>query len=359
MAKDYYQILGVSKSSSKEEIKKAFRKLAHEYHPDKKGGNESKFKEVNEAYSVLSDDAKRSQYDKYGSNFSNGGASGFNQGDFSGFDFSGFTQGGNGGVEFDIGDIFGEFFGGGRRGGHSTRGRDISMDIEISFEESIFGIEKEILLNKVAECSVCGGNGAKKGSSFDTCTVCNGKGKIHEVRRSIIGSFSTTRVCDGCGGSGKVPKEKCDTCKGRGVLQREYAVKVHIPPGIESGEMLRLSGQGEAVRGGVSGDLYIKVHVRKHPIFRKEGNNLITELAVKLSDAILGATYSLKTLDGEINLKIPEGISHGEVLRIKGKGVPHNNARRGDIFVVVKIEIPKKPSREVKKLVEELRNKGV
>jgi molecular chaperone DnaJ len=360
MAKDYYSILGVQKNASKDEIKKAFRKLAHEHHPDKKGGNEAKFKEVNEAYSVLNDDTKRSQYDTFGSGFqgSTGGA-GFNPNDFGGFDFSQFNQGGSGnGVEFDLGDIFGDFFGG-RQGRQQRRGRDISMDIEISFKESIFGVEREILLNKVATCDVCGGNGAKKGSSMDTCSVCNGKGKVHEVRRSIIGSFSTTRTCDNCHGTGKVPKEKCETCKGQGVLKRDQTIRVRIPAGIDDGEMVRLASQGESVTQGTAGDLYIKVHVTKHSQLRKEGSNLVMSLKIKLTDAILGVQYPIKTLDGDIVLKIPEGISYREVLRVKGKGVPTSSSRRGDLLVQITFDIPRKPNSEVKKLIEELRKKGV
>ncbi len=359
MAKDYYQILGVDKKASKEEIKKAFRKLAHEFHPDKKGGNESKFKEVNEAYSVLSDDSKRSQYDAYGNAFTgNGGASGgFNPNDFVDFDFSQFTKGG-GGVEFDLGDIFGDFFGGSSRT-KVKRGRDISLDITISFDESVFGVERKVLLHKVAGCPTCTGSGAKPGSEMETCKTCNGNGKIREVRRSVIGSFSSVRTCDDCNGTGKVPKEKCETCHGKGVLKRDQEIQVRIPVGIENGEVVRLSGMGEAVAGGTAGDLYIKIHVEKHPVFHKEGNDLVMSLRIKLSDALLGAEFPIKTLDGEIKIKVPEGITFGEILRVKGKGVPNRNNRRGDLLVKIIIDLPKKLSRDVKKTIEDLRSKGV
>lgn len=355
MGKDYYKILGIDKSASKDDIKKAFRKLAHEYHPDKKGGDEAKFKEINEAYTVLSDDTKRSQYDTYGSNFSNQNGGGF-QGDFGGFDFSQYTNG-NGNFEFDLGDIFGDIFGG--RGRERTRrGNDISIDIEISFEEAVFGVEKKILLNKISTCASCEGTGAKKGSGFDTCKTCDGKGKVTEIKRSIIGSFQTVRTCDTCHGQGKIPKEKCETCKGKGTLKRDQEMYVKIPAGIEDGETLRLTGAGEAVTGGLTGDLYIKIHVKPHAIYKREGANLVTNVRIKLSDSLLGTEYNLETLDGVIKLKIPEGINFGEILRVKGKGVPYGN-KRGDILVKIVIEMPKKISKDVRKLIEELKQKGV
>lgn len=358
MAKNYYDILGVPKNASKEDIKKAFRKLAHEYHPDKKGGNEEKFKEVNEAYSILSDDSKRAQYDTYGSGFQSGGNSGFNPNDFSGFDFSQFTQGNGQGFEFDLGDIFGDFFGN-RQTKRTPRGKDISMDVEISFEESVFGAEKDIKLHTAIKCELCNGSGTKKGTSFDTCTICNGKGKIQEIRRSIIGSFSTVRTCEECLGTGKIPKEKCSTCKGKGILKKDRIIKVRIPAGIENGEIVRVHEMGEAIQAGNSGDLYIKVHVKEHPLFEKEGINLVMNLSIKVSDAILGKEIPIQTLDGTINLKIPEGTQFGEILRIKGKGIPYGTNNRGDLLIRVIIDIPKKTSRDVKKIVEDLREKGV
>lgn len=368
--KDYYQILGVDKKASKEDIKKAFRKLAHQYHPDKKDGNTEKFKEVNEAYSVLSDENKRAQYDTYGQTFTNGnnaGAGGF--GGFSGNweDFvkqSGFSaQGGpSSGWDFsaegfDLGDIFGEFFGG--RRGRSKRGRDISIDIELSFAESIFGTERNILLNKVSVCTTCNGSGGKKGTETITCEVCNGKGRIREVKRSILGSIEIAKNCENCGGSGKVPKEKCDTCNGAGILKKEEEIKVKIPSGIDDGEMIRLSGAGEAVKGGQHGDLYIKTHVKKHKNFRKEGDDLVMNLEIKLSDALLGAEYEIETLDGLSKLKIPEGVNTGDVLLIKDKGVPKQGKNRGDILVKIKVAIPKKLSKSAKEAVEKLKKEGV
>ncbi len=362
MSKDYYKILGIDKNASQDEIKKAFRKLAHEHHPDKQGGNDAKFKEANEAYSVLGDEKKRAQYDQFGSAGPNmggfGGQGGFNPNDF-GFDFSGFQGGfGNGGVEFDLGSIFGDIFGGGGRQ-RTKRGSDISVDLQISFEESVFGVEKLIVINKTSACEECGGNGAKKGSKLRTCHTCNGKGKVTEIKRSIIGSFQATRTCETCHGTGKEPEEKCPVCKGSGIHRRNQELKVKIPAGINDGEMVRLSGAGEAVSGGQSGDLYIKIHVKEHPIWVKEGDNLIMELDVKLSDALIGTETVLKTLDGDIVLKIPEGINHGEILRVKGKGVPASKSHRGDILVKINVVMPRRLSKEAKKAIEILKKEGI
>ncbi|MES3004688.1 MAG: molecular chaperone DnaJ [Patescibacteria group bacterium] len=354
--KNYYEILGVDKKASKDEIKKAFRTLAHKHHPDKKSGDDAKFKEINEAYSILSDDKKRQQYDTYGSAGPSGGFGGGNGG-FDGFDFSQFTQGGNGGFEFDFGDIFGDVFGGGRKQ-QQKRGRDISVDIELSFDEAVFGVERTVLINKVSKCATCTGTGAEKGTAMDTCGKCNGKGSIREVKRTFFGQFESTSVCDVCNGLGKVPKVKCKDCHGHGVLKKESEIKIKIPPGIENGEMMRLSGAGEAVAQGIPGDLYIKVHVKKHPHFKKDGFNLVMDLPVKLTDALLGATVSLDTLDGQIDLKVPEGVSHGEILRVKGKGIPFEKGSRGDILIRVAILLPKKLSKSAKKAIEDLKNEG-
>lgn len=359
MAKDYYKILGIEKGASKDEIKKAFRKLAHEFHPDKKGGNEEKFKEVNEAYSILSDDSKRAQYDQFGQYTGAGGqAGGFNWNDFAGqggFDFSGFNQGGFG-QGFDFSEIFGDFFGGGRS--RAKRGRDISIDLELSFEDAIFGVERNVVINKISTCNVCSGTGAKKGSETVTCGTCNGKGKLREMKRTIFGSIEVSHTCETCYGSGKVPKEKCDFCGGVGVLKKEEEVRIKVPSGIDNGEMIRLTGAGEAVKGGQAGDLYIKVHVRSHKIFRKEGNDLIMNLEVRLSDAILGADYPVETLDGRAVLKIPEGTNTGDILRIKSKGVPSGRSR-GDILAIVKVLIPKKLSKSAKEAVSKLKEEGL
>jgi len=363
MSKDYYKILGVDKSASKEDIKKAFRKLAHEHHPDK-GGNAEKFKEASEAYSVLSDDQKRSQYDTYGSagpsGFGGGqqyqGQSGF--GGFEGFDFSGFQNGQN--VDFDLGDIFGDFFGG-RSSGRKAhkKGRDISIDLELSFSESIFGVEKTIRLTKNSKCKVCNGTGAEVGTGMQTCTNCGGAGKIRETKRSFFGPIVTEKICEVCDGSGEIPKHKCSTCHGSGIVKKEESFTVNIPADIDDGESVRLTGAGESLKGGNPGDLYIKIRVKKDNLFKKDGKNLITELNIKLTDAVLGAKYSLKTLDGDIELKIPEGAEFGQILRIRGKGIPISHDKRGDLLVKLNIKIPTRLSKQAKKDFEDLRGEGI
>lgn len=356
--KDYYQILGVEKGASEDDIKKAFRSLAHKYHPDKKGGDEAKFKEVSEAYAVLSDSKKRAQYDQYGA-YTAGGQSG----GFGGFDFSDFArnfqgaEGFNGqGVEFDLGDIFGDFFGGGRK---SRRGRDISMDVEILFRDAIFGTERRILVTKTALCDSCTGSGAKKGTSMATCASCNGKGQIRESRNTFFGNFATTRTCPTCKGRGETPKEACPECRGEGALRKQEEVHVIIPGGVEDGEMIRMPGRGEALPGAQAGDLYIKIHVRADKLFTRDGNNLVTALTIKLTDALLGAEYQLQTLDGDTTLTVPQGVTQGEFLRIRGRGVPHGRGSRGDLLVRVDIEFPKKLSRAAKEAVEKLRSEGL
>jgi len=364
MSKDYYKTLGVDKSASQEDIKKAFRKLAHEHHPDK-GGNAEKFKEASEAYSVLSDDKKRAQYDTYGS-AGPAGTGGFNGGQyqgqggfggFEGFDFSGFNGQGAEGFDFDLGDMFGDFFGGGRK--KQKKGRDITVDMELSFQESVFGAAKKIRLTKTSKCGSCGGTGAEKGSQMETCPICSGRGKIQEVKKSIFGNFMTERVCDNCSGTGKIPKVKCSTCRGYGILKKDEEYEVKIPADIDDGETIRLTGAGEAIKDGSSGDLYIRIRVKKNPLFEKEGKNLITELNIKLTDSILGAKYNLETLDGMIELKIPEGIAYGEILRVKGKGIPKENGGRGDLLVKINIKTPHHISKQAKKIFEELKNEGI
>lgn len=352
--KDYYSILGVAKSASDEDIKKAFRALAHKYHPDKKGGDEQKFKEASEAYAVLSDTKKRAEYDTYGRTFS-GGAAG---GGFGGFDFSNFEGFQNGqGVEFDLGDIFGDVFGGGGR--RARRGRDISIDVEIPFRDAIFGTERRMLISKLAQCDTCTGTGAKKGSGHITCTACNGKGQIKESRSTFFGTFTSARACPTCKGRGEVPKEICSNCQGDGVLKKQEEVHVVIPAGAENGEMIRMPGRGEAASGVPAGDLYVKIHVRQDKLFTRDGMNLVTALSIKLTDALLGAEYRIHTLDGETPLAIPQGVSQGEFLRIRGKGVPSPRGTRGDLLVRVDIEFPKKLSKKAKDAIENLRKEGI
>ncbi len=354
--RNYYDILGVQKNASKEEIKKAFHKLAHKYHPDKTSGDADKFKEVSEAYSILSDDKKRAEFDSYGRVFSDGaGPGGF--GGAGGFDFSQFGDAfGQGFGGFDFGDIFGDVFAGAPR---QRRGRDISIDLELSFRESIFGAKRTVLLAKTAQCETCRGSGAAPGSAMATCKYCNGSGKIHETNNSFFGTITMQSPCRHCHATGKVPEEKCHTCRGDGVYKKQEEIDIVVPAGIEAGEMIRLTGAGEAVQGGSSGDLYVKVHVQPDPRFKKDGPNLMTDLSVKLSDALLGTEYKVQTLDGDEVVSIPQGVTHGELLKIKGKGVPGAHGKRGDLFVRVKITLPQKLSRTAKNLVEKLKEEGI
>jgi len=363
MAKDYYETLGVQKGASKDELKKAYHKLAHKYHPDKNKGDDSKFKEVNQAYQTLSDDQKRAQYDRFGSEgpqgFGGGQHQGYQQGGFGGFDFTGQ----NGGMEFDmgdLGDIFGDFFGGGmRQKQNARRGRDIQTEITLSFEESIFGVTRKIFLNKQSVCDICKGTGGKPGSKINICKTCNGQGKVQEIKRSILGNFSSIKTCETCHGTGKVPSEKCDKCRGAGVYKKDEEINVSIPSGVNNAEMLRMNGAGEAVQGGSSGDLYIKVHVKPHAIFKRDGLNLTMDLPIKLTDALTGMTYNLKTLEGNIiEVKIPEGINNGELLRVKGKGVPQGHSR-GDIILHIIVKMPTKLSRNAREIIDKLKAEGL
>ncbi len=355
--KDYYAILGLEKGASKEEVKKAFRKLAAQYHPDKKTGDEEKYKEITEAYAVLGDDKKKAEYDNYGHAFS-GGAAGPGAG-FSWADFA--TQGGFGNgqsFEFDLNDIFENFGFGGARPQRQTRGRDISIEINLSFKEAVFGTERSVLITKNMLCEQCSGTGAKTGAGMTACVTCGGNGKIRETRQSIMGSFTTVRECSVCHGRGEVPKERCGHCAGTGITRRQEEIKFKVPAGIEDGEVIRMPGRGEAMPHGQPGDLYIKVQVEAHPTIKRDGTTLIINLPVRLSDALLGGTHSVETLDGTIEVKIPAGISHGESLRVKGKGVPSDRAR-GDLLIKVSVALPKKLSKKAEQLITELREEGV
>lgn len=369
MKKDYYEILGVGKSASKDEIKKAFYKLAHKHHPDKKGGNEAKFKEANEAYQTLSDDTKRSKYDQFGAGFENmntGGGNGYQQqGGFGGFDFSGFQGGQGQGQDFDFGnlnDIFSDFFtGGGMGGGRNEvrRGRDISTEIGISFSDSIFGITRKVLITKTSNCNICGGSGSKAGIKMQTCKTCNGQGHIREAKRTILGTISSTKICNECLGTGQVPKEVCSHCKGQGVLRQEEEISIIIPAGIRNGEMIRMTGLGEAVKNGTAGDLYIKINVAPHSVFKRDGNDLVMNLNLKLTEALLGMEYPIETLDGGITVTIPEGVSINEVLRVRGKGVPISKTKRGDLLIKLNIKLPSKISRKSREIIEQLKKEGI
>lgn len=371
MSKDYYKTLGVDKSASQDEIKKAFRKLAHEHHPDKQGGNAEKFKEASEAYGVLGDAEKRKQYDQFGSGGPGGfGGQGGGFSGFEGFDFSGFGQQGNGqGFEFDLGDIFGSMFGGGGRGrggsggrGRAPRGQDIQVDVTLSFKDSIFGLDKEITISKHAKCSHCKGNRAEPGTNLKTCKTCNGQGRVIRQQRSILGMIENEVMCDECEGTGKIPETKCKTCKGKGVEMKKETINIVIPPGIENGESLRVRGSGEAIANGESGDLYIKIYVKADSRFRKQGYDLYADLPIGVATATLGGQADFENLDEKLTVKIPEGIQHGEILRIRNKGVPHSRSgshaaeiKRGELMLRVLVKVPTKLSKEQKQLFEKLK----
>lgn len=355
MAKNYYDVLGVDKGAKKEDIKKAFYKLASKYHPDK-GGDESKFKEVNEAYQVLSDDKKRKEYDTYGQTFNGQGPMG-GAGGFGGFNAQDF-----GDMQFDfgdLGDMFGDIFGGGAA--RTKRGRDISLEIDVTFKEAVFGTERNVLINKVGTCDVCSGTGAKKGTEMVTCTTCNGQGKVHDVKRTFMGNFQTVKTCETCHGKGKMPKEKCHECRGAGVLHKREEIHIEVPAGISNGEMIRMTGQGEAVAGGQTGDLYIKINVQGDKVWKREGNDLTIKHSIKLTDALLGVKQTIEGLDGAIEIDVPAGVSAGEVLRVKSRGVPHvhEKNKRGDVLVKLDIAMPKKLSKKAMALVEGLQGEGL
>lgn len=361
MAKDYYKILGVEKNASPEEIKKAFRKLAHQHHPDKKGGDEAKFKEINEAFQVLGNEEKRKQYDQFGADFEQQGGFGGGAG-WEDFMRAARGQGGfQNGAQFDFGggfgDIFSDFFGGG--GSHSTqkRGNDIQIDVELTFREAVFGIEKEINLTKRNACAVCSGSGAEPGSGHKKCATCGGQGQMRRTQQTILGAMQTVVTCHDCHGAGNVAEKKCQHCNGAAVERSSSHYNVRIPAGIDDGGTIRLSGKGEhAGAGGVAGDLYVRVRVRPDKIFRREGYDIFTEAHISFPQATLGDTVEIVTIDGDKKLAIPEGTQSQQQFRLRGLGVPElNGNRRGDHYVTVVVDVPKKLSRAAKKLIEELK----
>lgn len=370
--KDYYKILGVEKSASQEEIKKAFRKLALEHHPDKNGGKDDQFKEINQAYSTLSDVKKRQHYDRFGSegpSQSAGAGQAGGQG-FGGFDFSGgfggFSQGQGDGVEFDLGDIFGSMFGGGGRsaGRARSRGADIAVDVTLSFKESALGVDKAIEYTRHNTCTTCKGTKAEPGSDFKTCDTCKGKGHLTRVQRSIFGNMEQQVVCDVCAGAGKIPVKLCHTCKGSGITKQKEHITVHIPAGINSGESLRVHGRGEVESGAqnVAGDLYIRVHVKADAVFKKEKSIVYMTQTIPLSIALGGGDVVINSFDQKFTLEIPTGIGTGDVLRAREKGGAIDSSRggtkRGDLLITIKVDMPKKISTEVKHAIESLKKAG-
>ncbi len=362
MAKDFYEILGVNKSANADEIKRAYRKKAHEYHPDKGVGNEEKFKEVNEAYQVLSSSDKRSQYDQFGQTYEqaqrNGGAGpgGFGGNPFGeGYDFSGFGQGGN--VKFDLGDIFGDIFGGRQeRQSRRTRGVDLEMPVTISFQEAVFGIEKELQLEKKDTCPTCKGNGAEVGTKIVTCSKCHGQGQIITMRRTIFGQMQSATTCDKCDGDGKIPEVPCKQCSGAGILRQSKTLQVKIPAGIDNGQRIRISKEGEiGYKGSNPGDLYLNIKVKPHAEFKRSGQDLLKDLPVSFTQAALGAKINFSTLDGDIELKVPTGTQSGTVLKVSGKGAPFiNSGKRGDLLITIRVVVPGKLSKKETDLLKEL-----
>ena len=352
--RDYYDVLGVGKSADATEIKKAYRKLAMKYHPDKNPGDkeaEEKFKEINEAYEVLSDETKRNNYDQFGHEGVNGqgfgGAGGFGGQGFGGFD--------------DIfGDIFGDMFGGGFGGGRPRRrgperGADIRQRINISFEEAAFGKEVKVKINRSEECDECHGSGAKPGTSKKTCPTCNGSGQVQSVQRTPFGNIASTRTCATCNGEGEVIDSPCSKCHGKGSIRKTKTIEVDIPAGIDEGQMIKLSGQGElGTRGGPRGDLYIEVSVNVHQLFTREGYDVYLEMPITFAQATLGDEIQVPTLDGKVQYQVPEGTQTGTVFRLKGKGIPKLRSNvRGDQYVKVTVEIPKKLNDKQKELVRQ------
>jgi len=374
MNKDYYKILGVSQNASKEEIKRAYRKLAHQYHPDKRGGDEKKFKEINEAYQVLSDDRKRAQYDQfsaYDGSSPFGGQTAWGWKDFSGGGginiedlFRGFSERGKTAEDFNfsgLGDIFGDIFGESRtRRRYKKKAKDIVIDLELTLEDIYQGLTKEIKLRKLVVCPNCGGSGGEPGSAMKKCAVCGGGGEIHQTQRTFFGSFSRVTTCSNCQGEGEIPEKTCSKCRGRGVIKDIKTITINIPPGVDDGQIIKLEGQGEAgKKGELSGDLYIRIHLKKHKEFVKKGDDIYYELPISFTQAALGDKIEIPTLEKRVKLKIPAGIQSGKLLRIRGRGLPRSDGERGDQFVKIQIETPKKLSQKVKKLLKELKEEGL
>ncbi len=344
--RDYYEVLGISRDASAEEIKKAFRKLAFQYHPDrnKEDGAADKFKEVNEAYEVLSDADKRSAYDRFGHDAANG-QNPFGRG-FEGFDMGGF------------GDIFEAFFGGSGNARRQTvrRGADLRYRVSLSFEEAALGVEKELEISRTEVCEVCHGTRSEPGSQPQRCPSCDGTGEVRRVQRSLFGQFINTAVCSQCQGEGTIVSDPCKNCKGSGYTKQKRKVSVKIPAGVDNDNVVRLSGEGHAgQRGGPAGNLLVEVVVARHEFFEREGDNVIYELPVNVAQAALGTEVEVPTLHGPQKVKVPSGSQTGRVFRLKGTGIPHlRSFGKGDQLVVLRVETPEKLTREQKKLFEEL-----
>lgn len=365
MAANYYDLLGVSKNASADEIKKAFRTKAHQFHPDKSSGDAEKFKEVNEAYQVLSDAEKRQQYDQYGQTFDQARRQG---GGPAGAGFGGFGQSGGsytGSADFgDLGDIFGDLFGfggGGRRSPRPSRGSDIQATITIPFRTAAFGGEEQLQLRRHVSCSRCHGHGAEPGTSAETCGTCQGRGQVQTVQQTILGAMQSVQTCPNCRGEGKIIKSKCIRCHGQGREEKTETLTVKIPSGIAAGQRIKLSGKGEAgLRGQPAGDLYLEIAIARHATFTREDDDVLVTTSIPLTVAALGGTVEVETLDGPLTMKIPAGTPSGKVFLLKAKGIPHLRGRgRGDQRVTVEVEIPNRLSAKAKKLLKELQDEGV
>ncbi len=338
--RDYYEVLGLSKGASDDEIKKSYRKLAKQYHPDLHPGDaeaEKNFKEVNEAYSVLSDADKKAKYDQYGHAAFDPGAGG-------GSGFGGF--GGFGGMDFDVGDIFSSFFGGGggtRRSNGPVQGNDREARVTLTFEEAAFGVKKEIIYNRVEKCQSCEGSGAEKGTTPKTCPKCNGTGSVRVQQRTPFGMMQSTRPCQECHGSGKIIEKPCSDCRGSGTTVKRKTLEVNIPAGIDDGQEIVARGQGDAGKnGGLNGDLYINVHVKEHSVFVREGSDIYCDVPITFVEAALGATIKVPTLEGDVDYEIPEGTQTGTRFTLREKGMPSvNGKRRGNLTFRVIVDVPK------------------
>lgn len=343
--RDYYEILGVSRSADKDEIRSAYRRLARQHHPDvnKNPDAESKFKEINEAYHVLSDDQKRSMYDRYGHE-------GINQADMAGFGFGGFG---------DLGDIFEEMFGFGTRATGRQgprRGADLRYDMQISFEEAVFGVEKEVELNRREVCPTCNGSGAEPGTTPVRCPECNGTGQVRRTQQSIFGAFVNVSTCPRCGGAGEIITTPCSTCHGTQTIERSRKLSINVPAGVDDGTRIRITGEGEAgTYGGPAGNLYVVLHVKPHKYFERRENDILLNININISQAALGDQITVPILDGEDKLNIPAGTQTGSVFRLKGAGVPRlNRGGRGDQLVIVNVVIPTNLDANQKHLLAEL-----
>jgi molecular chaperone DnaJ len=353
--RDYYEVLGVAKGASADEIKKAFRRLAVQYHPDKEGGDEAKFKEVSEAYEVLKDSGKRQRYDQFG----HAGVGGSSGGGAGGNPFEGFGgQGQN--INFDfgdlgLGDIFSSFFGGGgqRRGARETRGRDVEASVEISFEDAVFGTEVDLTLNLEDTCEHCKGTTAEPGYELKTCDQCGGSGQVVQVMRTIFGDIQQAAVCPKCHGAGKIPEKACTVCPGKGTKTSKQIIGLKIPAGIDDGATIRLREHGEAIANGPKGDLYVNVRVKPHKQFTREGDLILSEEHVDMVSAALGTEIDVATVDGPVKMKVPAGTQSGTDFKLSNHGVTHlRGSGRGAHIVTLVVDTPTKLSKQQQELLE-------